>query len=80
MARTRNPIETTQITLSTTPLNKAYLEALVEHGMYGKNPAEAAERLISSKLSELSREETDVAKSLSRTWQRYRSDRNGEMR
>lgn len=34
-------------------MTKAFLETLVESGPYGKNAAEAADRLISAKLIEL---------------------------
>jgi hypothetical protein len=40
------PVKSVQITVSTTPLVHGYLSALVDTGLYGKNPAEAAERLI----------------------------------
>ncbi len=53
MARTKNPIASVQITISTTPLMKAYLEKLVRHGTYGKTVAEAAERLVAIKVTEL---------------------------
>lgn len=53
MGRTRNPTRTVTFTVSTTPTVRAYLEALVERGLYGKNVAEAAERLIAEKLREL---------------------------
>src|SRR4029077_5984397 len=46
MARKPNPVKSVQITVSTTALVHGYLSALVETGLYGKNPAEAAERLI----------------------------------
>ncbi|CEF48621.1 unnamed protein product [uncultured bacterium] len=46
MARKPNPVKSIQITVSTTPLVHGYLSALVDTGLYGKNPAEAAERLI----------------------------------
>ena len=46
MARKPNPVKSVQITVSTTPLVHGYLSALVATGLYGKNPAEAAERLI----------------------------------
>lgn len=44
---------TVTITLSTTPQVKRWLEALVDDGTYGKNVAEAAERLIADKIREL---------------------------
>jgi hypothetical protein len=46
MARKPNRIRTVQVTLSTTQSIEKYLEALVLTGLYGKNPAEAAERLL----------------------------------
>src|SRR5262244_2457697 len=46
MARKPNPVKSVQITVSTTPLVHGYLSALVDTGLYGKNAAEAAERLI----------------------------------
>jgi hypothetical protein len=46
MARKPNPVKSVQITISTTPLVYGYLSALVDTGLYGKNAAEAAERLI----------------------------------
>ena len=46
MARKPNPVKSVQITVSTTPLVHGYLSALVDTGLYGKNPAEAAERLV----------------------------------
>jgi hypothetical protein len=53
MARPKNSAETVTITLSTTPQVRGYLEVLVADGTYGKNVAEAAERLIAEKIREL---------------------------
>ena len=50
----KNLVETVQITLSTTPQIEAYLEALVLAGTYGKNTAEAAERLVAQSLEQFS--------------------------
>ena len=72
MARPRNTVKTVQITISTTHMNKNYLETLVGHGSYGKNAAEAAERLVSEKLIELRRGSDDIAESLNETWQKQR--------
>jgi hypothetical protein len=47
MPRKQNVVQTVQITISTTHMVKLYLSALVATGLYGKTPAEAAERLIS---------------------------------
>lgn len=47
MPRTPNKVKTVTITVSTTPPVYDYLESLVDTGLFGKNPAEAAERLIS---------------------------------
>ena len=43
-------VKTVTITVSTTPPVYAYLESLVATGLFGKNPAEAAERLIARGL------------------------------
>ena len=53
MARHRNTAETVQITISTTPAVRGLLEALVSYGTFGKNVAEASERLLSERLNEL---------------------------
>lgn len=47
MPRMPNTVKTVTITVSTTPPVHAYLEQLVKTGLFGKNAAEAAERLIS---------------------------------
>jgi len=56
MARSKNQLETVQLTLATTGLVVAYLQDLVGTGLYGKNQAEAAERLLSATLEGLIRE------------------------
>lgn len=53
MARNPNDIGTVQLTVSTTPPVKGYLEQLVSTGLYGKNSAEAAERLVARALEDL---------------------------
>lgn len=53
MARGANHISTVKITISTTPPLKSYLESLVKTGLYGKNAAEAAERLVGRELERL---------------------------
>ncbi len=53
MARSANPVETVHIRISTTPQVKMLLERLVAHGTFGKNVAEAAERLVTTKLNEM---------------------------
>jgi hypothetical protein len=58
MARSKNKADTVTITLSTTPQIRDWLEALVADGFYGKNVAEAAERLIAEKIRELRGEKT----------------------
>jgi hypothetical protein len=50
MGRKPNAAETVQVTISTTPQVKEYLLQLVRTGLYGKNEAEAAERLITESL------------------------------
>ena len=56
MARTRNPVETTKVQLSTTPQVVRALEALAKTGMFGKNAAEVAEELMRQKLREVMRD------------------------
>ncbi len=51
--RSGNSLETTKLTLSTNPVVVKYLEALVQTGLYGKNPSEAAEQLIRQELKRL---------------------------
>jgi hypothetical protein len=55
MPRKKNQLQTVSITLSTTAPVVAYLETLVNSGLYGKNPAEAAERLVAQGIEELIR-------------------------
>ena len=50
MGRKQNNVPTETLTLSTTPLVQKYLQAIVETGFYGKNPAEAAERILAMAL------------------------------
>jgi hypothetical protein len=44
--------------LSTTPMAREYLEALVSTGLFGKSAAEAAERLVGRGIENLIREGT----------------------
>lgn len=53
MPRKPNELETVPITLSTTPQVVGYLKQLLETGLYGKNTAEAAERLLTRTLQEM---------------------------
>lgn len=53
MARTKNSLETVQVTLSTTLQIKLYLEQLTDTGLYGKNVAETATQLIQDRVKEL---------------------------
>jgi hypothetical protein len=46
MPRKPNRIKTVQLTLSTTQSVARYLDELVLTGLYGKNPADAAERML----------------------------------
>jgi len=46
MPRLPNKVKTVTITVSTTPMVHGHLEALVATGLFGKNAADAAERLI----------------------------------
>ena len=52
MPRTPNKVKTVTITVSTTPPVYDYLENLVATGLFGKNPAEAAERLITKGIEQ----------------------------
>jgi len=56
MPRSPNHLPTVTITVSTTPQIQAYLVELVSTGLFGKNSAEAAERLIARSVEQLSRE------------------------
>lgn len=58
MAKRANTIGTVQITISTTREIQAYLEQLVLDGLHGKNPAEAADRLLSEALDALIKDGT----------------------
>jgi hypothetical protein len=53
MPRHPNDLPTEELTLATTPQVVAYLKQLLKSGLYGKNPAEAAERLLSRTLEQL---------------------------
>jgi len=55
MPRKRNDLETVPVTLSTTPQVVGYLKRLLKTGLYGKNAAEAAERLLTRTLEEMLR-------------------------
>ena len=50
MPRSRNHLPTVTITVSTTPQVQQYLVELLSTGLYGKNVAEAAERLIAQSV------------------------------
>lgn len=52
MAKDKNLLGTEQLTLSTNPYIVAALARLVHTGYYGKNPAEAAERVVARTLEE----------------------------
>jgi hypothetical protein len=56
MAKLSNLLPTVQVTISTTPQVGVYLDQLLTTGFYGKNRAEAAERLIVSTLKQLLKE------------------------
>jgi hypothetical protein len=53
MPRKQNGLPTQTLRLSTTAKVVELLEELVATGLHGKNPTEAAERLISEKLREM---------------------------
>lgn len=56
MARAKNQLETSQVTLATTPTVVAYLRELVRTGLYGKNHSDAAERLLSVTIEQMVRD------------------------
>jgi len=56
MPRHPNKIRTITVTISTTPAVHGYLEKLVSTGLFGKNRAEAAERLVARGVEALIRE------------------------
>ena len=58
MARKPNNLPTVTITVSTTRRIQLYLEELVAGGLFGKNPAEAAERLVARGVENLLRDGT----------------------
>lgn len=58
MARRPNSVTTITITISTTEGTQRYLEDLVSGGLFGKNPAEAAERLVARGIENLLRDGT----------------------
>jgi hypothetical protein len=53
MPRRPNDLKTEELTLATTPQVVAYLRHLLKTGLYGKNPADAAERLLARTLEQL---------------------------
>ena len=55
MSRKPNRLKTVSLRLSTTEAIYGYLELLVSSGVYGKNPAEAAEQLIARNIVRMAR-------------------------
>jgi hypothetical protein len=58
MARPQNELATVPTTIATTEMQRRYLAELVKTGLYGKNPADAAERVISAELHRLLKDGT----------------------
>jgi hypothetical protein len=56
MPRKKNIVRTVPLQISTTPQVSAYLERLVAKGFYGKNTAEAAERVVARTLEAMLKE------------------------
>jgi hypothetical protein len=50
MARNKSPVGTVQERFSGNWLIRAYLQDLVQTGLYGRTPGEAAERLVSQRI------------------------------
>ena len=57
MPRKRNPVATVKLELSTTQVVIDLLGRLVASGLFGKNIAEAAERILGERLRSLKRED-----------------------
>ena len=58
MPRKPNDLKTAQITISTTPGIEEYLKVLVSTHLYGKNPADAAVRLLEKGIENLLKDGT----------------------
>lgn len=58
MGRPQNDLRTVPTTIATTEMQRFYLAELVKSGLYGKNPADAAERVISAELHRLIKDGT----------------------
>jgi len=56
VARPHNTQESVEIRISTTDAIREYLQQLVDTGLWGKNVTEAAERILSTRLRELLRD------------------------
>lgn len=67
MGRPKNQIDTVTLKIATTPGVQRLLERLVASGLYGKNPAEAAERLIAERLRVLVGEDALLRRSPSKS-------------
>lgn len=77
MARPKNTTKTVTVAISTTPAVRSLLESVVEYGTYGKNVAEAADRLLSERLNELLRGDDSFARILKVAHERFLSERDG---
>ena len=55
MPRKPNDLKTEPLTLATTPQVVRYLRRLIKTGLYGKNAADAAERLLTRALEQMLR-------------------------
>ena len=53
MPRKPNDLKTEPLSLSTTPQVIGYLKQLLKSGLYGKNAADAAERLLTRTLEQM---------------------------
>jgi hypothetical protein len=53
VSKPKNSVPSVTVTFTTTPQVKSLLAKLVEGGLYGKNAAEAAERLIARALEQM---------------------------
>lgn len=73
MSRKKNSTDTYRLTLSTSQLNRQYLETLVEHGNFGRTAADVAERFVSERLRQLCEGDSTVAESLDKTFREFNS-------
>jgi hypothetical protein len=65
MARNQNDLPTVTLTISTNPQIVRYLKTLIPLGVFGKNPAEAAAKLVEQHFTKTL--EKEIEQEISRT-------------